>query len=44
MEKHIRELQDVSGETDRMVVDAIEDAEEGAPLLRSFSPEPTARP
>lgn len=37
MQKHIRELDDMPEETDRLAADAIEDIEEGAPLLRDFS-------
>jgi hypothetical protein len=48
MQKQIRLLEGFSEETDRLAADAIEDIEEGAPLLRDFSNEsvdkvPTAR-
>ncbi|KZP32856.1 Golgi apparatus membrane protein TVP38 [Athelia psychrophila] len=38
MQKHIRELEGLPEETDRLAADALEDIEEGAPLLRDFSP------
>jgi len=41
MQKQIRELEGLPNETDRMAADALEDVEEGAPLLRDFSPEPS---
>jgi hypothetical protein len=37
MQKHIRQLEEFPEETDRLAADAIEDVEEGAPLLRNFS-------
>ncbi|KAF7983867.1 hypothetical protein HWV62_18200 [Athelia sp. TMB] len=40
MQKHIREMGDIPDETERLAADALEDVEEGAPLLRSFSPTP----
>jgi hypothetical protein len=39
MQKHIRQLEEFPEETDRLAADAIEDVEEGAPLLRNFSDE-----
>ena len=49
MQKQIRQLEGFPEETDRLAADAIEDIEEGAPLLRDFSDEsvnkvPTTRP
>lgn len=37
MQKHIRELDGIPEETERLAVEAIEDVDEGAPLLRDFS-------
>jgi hypothetical protein len=39
MQRHIRRLEDLPEETDRLAADALEDAEEGAPLLHALSPE-----
>jgi hypothetical protein len=39
MQKHIRQLEGFPEETDRLVVNAIEDAEAGDPLLMNFSDE-----
>ena len=43
MKKQIRELEECPEETDRLAADALEDVEEGAPLLRDFSPESVDR-
>lgn len=37
MQKHIRQLEGFTEETDTLAADAIGDVEEGAPLLRDFS-------
>jgi len=44
MQKHIRQQEAFSDETGHLVTDTPEDAEEDAPLLPAFSPEPCTEP
>ncbi len=39
MDKHIQELRESPDRVDELAAEALEDAEEGAPLLRDFSSE-----